>query len=92
MLLVGVMAEELGGMMRLRVEDKDIDAAELLRVTVSESTTGRGRKRNTSFVCKGTYFAQSQKQPHGGRYARAQKKVNTDSRCEGAILLAAPRA
>ena len=32
--------------MWLRVEDKDIDAAKLLRVTVNENTTGRGRKRS----------------------------------------------
>jgi len=54
MLIVGVMAEELGGMMRLRVEDKDIDAAELLCVTASESSTGRGRKRKALFVCTDT--------------------------------------
>ena len=36
--------------MWLRVEDEDIDAAELLRVMVNKSTTGSGRKRRTSFV------------------------------------------
>ena len=40
--------------MWLRVEDEDIDAAELLRVTVNKSTTGSGRKRGTSSVCTGT--------------------------------------
>ena len=40
--------------MWLRVEDEDIDAAELLRVMVSERTTGSGKKRRTSFVCTGT--------------------------------------
>ena len=40
--------------MWLRVKDEDIDAAELLRVTVSKSTTGSGKKRRTSFVCTGT--------------------------------------
>ena len=39
----------------LRVEDKDTDAAELLRITVNKSTTGSGRKRRTSFVCTGTF-------------------------------------
>ena len=33
--------------MWLRVEDNDIDAAKLLRVTVNENTTGSGRKRKT---------------------------------------------
>ena len=41
-------------MMWLRVEDEDIDAAELLRVMVSERTTGSGKTRRTSFVCTGT--------------------------------------
>ena len=75
------MAEELGDLMWLRAEDEDIDAAELLRVMVSESTTGRGRKRKTSFVCAGTLH--KGKDDRMGEYARAQKKVNTDPRCGG---------
>ena len=44
--LTFVMAGEGGSsVMWLRVEDKDIDAAKLLRVTVNENTTGSGRKR-----------------------------------------------
>ena len=38
--------------MWLRVKDEDIDAAELLRVKVS--TTGSGKKRR--FVCTGTLY------------------------------------
>ena len=48
------MASEGDSVMWLRVEDEDIDEAKLLRVTVNENTTGSGRKRRTSFVCKGT--------------------------------------
>ena len=40
--------------MWLRVEDEEIDAAKLLRVAVTKSTTGSGKKRRTSCVCTGT--------------------------------------
>ena len=36
--------------MWLRVEDEEIDAAKLLRVTVNENTTRSGRKRRTSLA------------------------------------------
>ena len=49
-----VMAGGGDSVMWLRVEDEEIDAAKLLRVTVTKSTTGSGKKRRTSFVCKGT--------------------------------------
>ena len=52
-----------------------------MRVTVSESTTRRGRKRKTSFVCTGTL--RKVKDDRMGEYVRAQKKVNTDPRCDG---------
>ena len=48
------MASEGDSAMWLRVEDEDIDEAKLLRVTVNENTTGNGKKRRTSFVCKGS--------------------------------------
>ena len=51
-----VMASEGDSVMWLRVEDEDIDEAKLLRVTVNENTTGNGKKRRTSFVCKGTLY------------------------------------
>ena len=38
----GIMAEEAGMALYLRAEDEDIDAAELLSVTVSESVTEKG--------------------------------------------------
>ena len=43
-----------GSVLWLRVENEDIDAAELLRITVNKITTGSSRKRRTSFVCTGT--------------------------------------
>ena len=94
---LGVMAEEVDDVMRLRAEervhdvmwlravDKDIDAAKLVRVAVSESTTGRGSKRKTSFVCTGTLH--KGKDDRMGEYVRAQKKVNTDPRCDGGLQL-----
>ena len=39
------MAKGAGSVPWLRVEDEDIGAAELMRVTVSESATGKGKKR-----------------------------------------------
>ena len=57
--------------MWLRVEDKDIDAAKLLRVTVNENTTGSGRKRRTSFVCKGTLHKGNEERME--EYGRVQK-------------------
>jgi len=50
------MASEGDSVMWLRVEDEDIDEAKLLRVTVNENTTGNGKKRRTSFVCKGSLY------------------------------------
>ena len=50
------MASEGDSAMWLRVEDEDIDEAKLLRVTVNENTTGNGKKRRTSFVCKGSLY------------------------------------
>ena len=49
----GNVAEGGGSVLCLHVEDEDIDAAELLRVTVGESVTGKGKKRRMLFVCKG---------------------------------------
>ena len=60
--------------MWLRVEDEEIDAAKLLRVTVS--TTGSGKKRR--FVCTGTLH--KGKDDHMREYSRAQKKVKVDPR------------
>ena len=68
-------------MMWLRVEDQDIDAAELLRVTVS--TTGSGKKRR--FVCTGTLY--KGKDDHVREYARAQKKVKADPRHDEGLQL-----
>ena len=39
-----------GSVLWLRVDNEDIDAAELLRIAVNKSTTGSSRKRRTSFV------------------------------------------
>ena len=64
--------------MWLRVKDEDIDAAELLRVKVSKSTTGSGKKRRTSFVCTGTLH--KGKDDHMREYSHAQKKVKADPR------------
>ena len=47
------MVEGAGSLLWLRVEDDDIDAAWLLRVTVSENVAGKGMKRKMPFVCKG---------------------------------------
>ena len=77
--------EELGDVMWLRAKDEDIDAAELERVTVSESTTGRGRERKTLFVCTGT--SHKGKDDRMGKNAHAQKKVNTDPRCDRGLQL-----
>ena len=63
------MAEELDGVMWLRAEDKEPDAAKLVCVTVSESTTGRCRKRKASFVCTGTLH--KGKDDRMGGYVRA---------------------
>ena len=60
--------------MWLRVKDEDIDAAELLRVKVI--TTGSGKKR--WFVCTGTLY--KGKDNHMREYSRAQKKVKADPR------------
>ena len=60
--------------MWLRVKDEDIDAAELLRVKVS--TTGSGKKRR--FVCTGTLY--KGKDDHMREYSHAQKKVKADPR------------
>ena len=60
------------------MEDEDIDAAGLLRVKVSESATGTGKRRGTSFVCKGTSHKKRGEAMRG--CSRAQKKMNTDSR------------
>ena len=69
----------------LRVEDKDIDAAKLLRVTVNENTTGRGRKRRTSFVCKGTLHKGNEERME--EYGRAQKKIKADPRIDEGVQL-----
>ena len=79
------MAGGGGSVMLLRVEDKDIGAAELLRVMVSESTTGSGKKRRTSFVCTGTLH--KDKDDRVGGYARAQKKMKTDPRNDDGLKL-----
>ena len=77
--------ERVDDVMWLRAVDKDIDAAKLVRVSVSESTTGRGSKTKTSFVCTGTLH--KGKDDRMGEYVRAQKKVNTDPRCDGGLRL-----
>ena len=80
------MAGEGGSsVMWLRVEDKDIDAAKLLRVTVNENTTGSGRKRRTSFVCKGTLHNDNEERM--GEYDRAQKKIKADPRIDEGLQL-----
>ena len=80
------MAGEGGdSVMWLRVEDVDIDAAKLLRVTVNENTTGRGRKRRTSFVCTGTLHKDNEERM--GEYDRAQKKIKADPRIDGGLQL-----
>ena len=61
---LGALAGVLDDVMWLRAEDKEIDAAKLVRVTVSECTTGRGRKRKTSFVCTGTLHKNHCKSSH----------------------------
>ena len=71
--------------MWLRVEDVDIDAAKLLRVTVNENTTGRGRKRRTSFVFTGTLHKDNEERM--GEYDRAQKKIKADPRVDGGLQL-----
>ena len=75
--------------MWLRVEDKDIDAAKLLRVTVNENTTGSGRKRRTSFVCTGTLHKDNEERM--GEYDRAQKKIKADPRNDQDLQLALQR-
>ena len=74
----GNVAEGGGSVLCLHVEDEDIDAAELLRVTVGESVTGKGKKRRVLFVCKGILYKKEDGPMR--EYARAQKKVNTDPR------------
>ena len=71
--------------MWLRVEDEEIDAAKLLRVTVTKSTTGSGKKRRTSFVCKGTLY--KGKDDHMREYSRAQKKMKADPRNDEGLQL-----
>ena len=53
---LGAMAKKADSVLWLRAEDEDMDAAELLRVTVSESVSGKGKKRKMSFVCKGILY------------------------------------
>ena len=72
-------------MLWLRVEDEDIDAAELLRITVNKSTTGSSRKRRTSFVCTGTLH--KGKDDHMREYARVQKKLKADPRTDEGLQL-----
>ena len=79
------MASEGDSVMWLRVEDEDIDEAKLLRVTVNENTTGNGKKRRTSFVCKGTLH--KSKEDRMEEYGRAQKKVKADPRIDGGLQL-----
>ena len=69
----------------LRVENEDIDAAELLRITVNKSTTGSSRKRRTSFVCTGTLH--KGKDDHMREYARVQKKLKADPRTDEGLQL-----
>ena len=71
--------------MWLRVENEDIDAAELLRITVNKSTTGSSRKRRTSFVCTGTLH--KGKDDHMREYARVQKKLKADPRTDEGLQL-----
>ena len=71
------------------MEDKDIDAAKLLRVTVNENTTGSGRKRRTLFVCKGTLHKGNEERM--GEYDRAQKKIKADPRIDEGLQLALQR-
>ena len=79
------MAGEGDSVMWLRVEDEDIGAAELLRVTVNENTTGNGKKRRTSFVCTGTLHKDNEERM--GEYDRAQKKIKADPRIDGGLQL-----
>ena len=60
--------------MWLRVKDEDIDAAELLRVKVITTESGKMRW----FVCTGTLY--KGKDDHMREYSRAQKKVKADPR------------
>ena len=73
-------------MMWLRVKDEDINAAELLRVKVI--TTGSGKKRRTSFVCTGTLH--KGKDDHMREYLHAQKKVKAYKRMQGRRRRSAP--
>ena len=66
--LTFVMAGGDDSVMWLRVKDEDIDAAELLRVKVS--TTGSGKKRR--FVCTGTLY--KGKDDHMREYAHARRR------------------
>jgi len=84
--LAFVMAGGGESVMWLRVEDEDIDTAELLRVMVSESTTGSGKKRRTLFVCTGTLHKDKDDRVVGG-YARAEKKMKTDPRNDDGLQL-----
>lgn len=64
------------GAMWLDVEEVDIENAGLLRVTVTESVSGRGKRAKTSFVCTGTLHTDTTDRLDG--YKRAQKKLNRD--------------
>ena len=79
------MAAEGDSVMWLRVEDEDIGAAELLRVTVNENTTGSGKRRRTSFVCTGTLHKGEEERME--EYGRAQKKVKADPRIDEGLQL-----
>ena len=54
------------------MEDEDIDVEELLRVTVSESVTAKGKKRKMPFVCEGTVYKKEDGPMR--EYTRAQKR------------------
>ena len=69
--------------MWLRVEDEEIDAAKLLRVTVTKSTTGSGKKRRTSFVCKGTlHKGNEERMEEYGREIKADPRIDEGAQLE----------
>jgi len=59
----GSTADEAGSVLWLRVENEDFHAAELLRGTVSESVTEKGKKRKVSFVCKDILYKEEEVGP-----------------------------
>jgi len=67
---LGVIAEELGDVMWLRAENKDIDAAKLRYGGREHQRDGQEEK---GVVRVHRHFAQGQRRPHGGVFSCAEE-------------------